>query len=458
LDVAIDPFFTTKELDQLARESGFVKRAGKINGSVFLDLLVFNSESLKYESLNELSVELKIRHGIEISKQSLHERFNRYALVFLKVALEELLQKQLGIELLSDFSVFGRVLIKDSTCFQIDESLEAYYPGSGGSGSGASVRIQFEYDLLTGKINDLSINAFNEQDASDSLATIELTREGDLIIRDLAYMSLEVLQEIVDRLAFYLCRPSPSINIYEKRGEDYCKLDFAWLTTYMKKHKLESMEKEVWLGSKDRFKTRLVLHLLPQDVVSRRIRKAREANRNKGRGDLTKEYIARAHLNLFITNATVELISSHNTWSLYRLRWQIELMFKIWKSICRIDDVKKVNRYRLQCYMYAKLILIVLGWQVIWQAAVWMYHVKGKVLSLFKAAKTLFRKYVVALSEVFMFKTRSMTLFMQEFCTLSRANHLLEKRRGQPTSFELLLSSLRLGDLGAERSSLQDAA
>jgi hypothetical protein len=59
LDIAIAPFFTTDELDQLARDSQFVKRAGKINGSLFFELLVFHSERLKSESLNDLSVDLK---------------------------------------------------------------------------------------------------------------------------------------------------------------------------------------------------------------------------------------------------------------------------------------------------------------------------------------------------------------------------------------------------------------
>ena len=68
--------------------------------------------------------------------------------------------------------------------------------GSGGSASKAAVRIQFEYDLLNGKIIDLSLNPYTRQDATDSLETIDLTQEGDLILRDLAYMSLKVLQEI----------------------------------------------------------------------------------------------------------------------------------------------------------------------------------------------------------------------------------------------------------------------
>lgn len=202
LDVAIDPFFTVDELNQLARETGFVKREGKINGSLFLDLIVFNSENLKEQSLNDLSTILKDRHSIEITKQSLHERFNENALLFLKEALEILLRKQLFSQrpLFPNLKNFNRILIKDSTCFQIDESLAEYYPGSGGSGSSASVRIQFEYNILSGKINDLSLSAFNDQDEKDSIATIELTQEGDLIIRDLAYMCLEVLQFISDNL------------------------------------------------------------------------------------------------------------------------------------------------------------------------------------------------------------------------------------------------------------------
>jgi hypothetical protein len=442
LDVAIGPFFTTDELDQLARESQFVQRAGKINGSLFFELLVFHSESLKSESLNDLSADLKLRHGVDISKQSLHERFNQSALVFLIVALEELLQKQLNFEICKEFQGFKRILIKDSTCFQVDESLEAYYPGSGGSGSGASVRIQFEYDLLTGTINDISINAFNDQDAKDSITTIELTQAGDLVIRDLAYMSIEVLREIVERCAYYLCRPSPSVKIYEKRGDDYVELNFDTLRKYMKEHGLQTMEKEVYLGKKDRFKTRLVLHYLPEEVISRRIRKARASNKKHGRGELTKEYIARAHLNLFITNAGVELISAQGTWVLYRLRWQIELIFKVWKSICSVANVKRVTRYRLECYLYAKLILIVIGWQVIWRTAALLFIHEGKAISFFKAAKTLFKKQRNSLAGVFMLNTIPASDFMATYYNISRSNHLLERRLGQPNSFELLLGSM----------------
>jgi len=144
LDFAIDPFFTPEELNQLARDTQFVCREGKINGALFFDLIVFHSENLKSQSLNDLSVSLKDRHNVEITKQSLHERFNKYALAFLKEALERMLQQHLDIGSSQYFQRFNRILIKDSTCFQIDESLAKDYPGSGG---GVALMLLSEFNL-----------------------------------------------------------------------------------------------------------------------------------------------------------------------------------------------------------------------------------------------------------------------------------------------------------------------
>ncbi len=164
--------FNPDEIEQLARDKNFVQRDSKLNGGTFLSLIIFNSNSLHYESLNDLTIALNKKHGVDISKQGLDDRFNIYAVQFLKAALEDLLQQQLAEKIsFRNCLEFKRILIKDSVCFQIDESLAQYYPGSGGSGSKANVRIQFEYDILDGKIVDLSLNAFNDQDAKNSVLT-----------------------------------------------------------------------------------------------------------------------------------------------------------------------------------------------------------------------------------------------------------------------------------------------
>ncbi len=402
---------------------------------------MFNSEHLKSQSLNDLSVILKNKHQLEITKQSLHERFNESAVIFLKRALEKLMQTQLEVApSVLKLEGINRVLIKDSVCFQIDESLLMAYPGSGGDGSKASVRIQFEYDLLCGTINDLSLNAFNNQDASNSVATVDLLNAGDLIIRDLAYVGLKALKAIIKQAAYFLCRLSPSVKVYERTGDQYVEIGFNPIRRHMEKRGLAMMEKDVYLGKREKIKTRLVIHLLPADEVEKRIRKAKQKNKRKGRNAPTKEYIARAHLNLFTTNVSAEVIPAKNVWSLYRLRWQIELTFKIWKSICDIEKVKKVKKHRLECYIYAKLILIILSWTIIWRTAQQLFCRERKALSFYKSFKTLLKVKLNDIRDICLNGTDRLKEFLADFYAISKTNHLLEKKKAKPTSLELLLS------------------
>ncbi len=84
--------------------------------------------------------------------------------------------------------------IKDSTCFQLPENMAEKYAGSGGSESGASIRIQFEYDFKTGAISDLSLHAFNDQDLNDAVRTMSSVQPNELVLRDLGYSKIEVFQ------------------------------------------------------------------------------------------------------------------------------------------------------------------------------------------------------------------------------------------------------------------------
>lgn len=407
---------------------------------MFFDLVIFHKEELKQKSLNDLCITLKKEYGIEITKQSLDERFNNYAVAFLAKALEKLLNQQLAVDVpLTAFKNFKRVLIKDSVCFQIDPSLQKDYPGSGGSGSEAAVRLQFEYDLLTGTIVDLSINAFNDQDATNSKATIRLTEAGDLIIRDLAYMCLDVLKELIEQLAYFVCRLNPNTKIYEKKGDEFIELNFVKIRRYMKERHLHYIEKDVFVGSKHLLPVRLILQTVPEEEMARRIRKAKANNKKKGRGELTAEFKARTAFNLFMTNATPDMLATEHVLHCYRLRWQIELIFKIWKSICKIDKVKKVKKHRFECYVYAKLIFIVLGWQIVWAIARFMYCQKGKALSFFKAFKTLADQLLEDLRDAFVWAKTSAKMFVFDFYNTSIDYHLLEKKKGRLTILERLI-------------------
>ena len=434
--------FDREEIEQLAREKKFVQRNSKLNGSTFVSLIIFNSNSLHDESLNDLTIALNKNHGVDISKQGLDARFNAYAVQFLTAALENLLRQQLAEKVsFRNCLEFKRILIKDSVCFQLDDSLVEHYPGSGGSGSRANVRIQFEYDLLDGKIVDLSLNAFNEQDAKNSVLTLDVVNDGDLIVRDLAYMHLESLQGIVQRIGHFLCRLNTRAKVYQEQNGKLIALDFSAIVQAMRQHNIRQTEETVFIGKDQELQVRLFIYLLPEAVYNARMRKANRAAKKKGR-QISKEYKARIGLNLFITSAPEELLCIESAWQIYSLRWQIELTFKIWKSLCKIDKVKKVKKDRLECYILSKLFLIVLCWRVAWFTGMLLRRDHGENISYFKAFKTLMHD-VDTLKKIFVDGTISIESYLAEFLALSSKKHLLEKKKGRENYFpEVLYSSL----------------
>ena len=214
------------------------------------------------------------------------------------------------------------------------------------------------------------------------------------------------------------------------------------IVKFMHENNIKQYEEQVWLGKKKDLEVRLFLFLMPQSVYNERLRKANINARKKGH-QVSNEYKARAALNLFITSAPEKFIDIDTAWKIYTLRWQIELTFKIWKSICKIDKVKKVKKDRLECYIWAKLLMIVLCWRVVWFTAKLLDQYYQKNLSFFKAFKTLMRD-MVRIEQVISDRTLSTGKYLVDFLQLSSQKHILEKKKLSNYSTEVLVSSLTI--------------
>ena len=197
LSAEISNLLSENCINQLARITEFVSRSGgKIDGFTFLDTLLFTNFNHEELSLNSMTRFLYKKHGIEISKQAIDERFNENTILFFKAVLEKAISINMNQDIKIDFTEFEKVRIKDSTSFQLPESMAEKFPGSGGSASNAAIRIQFEYDLKSEQIIDLSLHPFKTQDMTDARLTLINIRPNDLIIRDLGYIKIDYLRKI----------------------------------------------------------------------------------------------------------------------------------------------------------------------------------------------------------------------------------------------------------------------
>ena len=429
LSTEITQLLDRNYINSIAKETGFVLREGKVDGFMFLDMLIFTHFNHKELSLNDMSVQIKKRFDIDVSRQSIDERFTNRAIEFFRIVLERALKITISKYYNINFLPYDKVLIKDATSFQLPENMASKYKGSGGSASGSAIKIQFEYDLICGKITDLNLFPFIAQDTTNAIDTLDKINSNELIIRDLGYINIPVLRAIEDKDAFYANRMQTLVNAYELKNGKFIIIDFAKLYKSMKSRDVTITEKEVYIGDKELFKTKMIIEILPEKYYKERIRKAKKKGKT-----LSQKYKTRQKMNIYITNTD---ISFKDMRFLYSLRWQIELMFKIWKSIGEINKVKKMKIERFECCLFAKLIWIVLNWKIMRLSVNYFYQEKRLKISPYKLFKTLkasifdFRKSITN-------STTEVYEFIMENIKLCPKHHLSDRKKKSTTwSYEI---------------------
>jgi hypothetical protein len=389
--LSVTDFFSEHEIDVLARESGFIRRRRTMTAMEFLTLLMFSDFDNSENSLNLLAGNYRLDTHKTFSKQALDLKFNDSTVSFLKLLLERALNTvNKNTAALGLLEHFGSCRIKDSTSFQLPAAMATRYKGSGGAASQAMIRIQFEFDFKSGKIIELSLSAFNVQDHTNAASTKDNIAAGDLILRDLGYTNIEMLKHIESVEAQYIARIPSKTNMYETPDKDAKAVNMSKLYNDMVFNNLETKDIIGYISAK-KMKVRIILERLPQAQYEQRLAAAHKEAKKKGY-TMSDDFKARARLNIFITNiydTETFKISASQIHQIYTLRWQVELIFKVWKSIAKIQKVKKMKIERFETQLLIRLIWIVLNWLIVSRLREKMYRDQHILPSFFKAYKRL---------------------------------------------------------------------
>lgn len=336
-----------------------------------------------------MAVEVKSTHGVDISGQGIDQRYNQGARKY----IQELVSEQLSSQVFQSIDVgwsshFNRVTILDCTKFDISENLKEILPGFGGSASKAGVCIQYELDVKSGEVNDLSIQSGKISDKKYAMHMIDSVQSGDLTIRDLGYFILDYFKNIQEKGAFFLSRLNPKVLVYQENESKLQKLDFAKLYQEMTKENLTRLDMRVYIGEKEKYPVRLIIELMPDEEVAKRLRNVNRENKKKG-CRTSEKYKDRARFNLFITNITEGMLDGVTIAKIYRIRWQIELIFKVWKSVFGMNNIRQMKYDRLMCLLGTRLLLILINWEVFMIERAFQFSQTGKLLSIHKGMQTL---------------------------------------------------------------------
>jgi len=368
--------------DQAGRTSHFVQRASKMGGAEFVQTLVFGWMSNPEATLAELS-QTAATLGVRISPQGLEQRFTEAAADCLKAVLDqavtELVQGTCPAE--SFLQRFSGVYIQDSSVVKLPDEFSERWSGCGNQrGQGlAAVKIEVRLDLLHGAMIGPFLEDGRVHDAVSRVQSVALPA-GALSMADLGYWSLAEMDQQAQRGAFWLSRMMTRAKVLTMEGQVWDILDL------LRSQSSNRLECEVFLSLQHRLPARLLAVRVPQEVADRRRQKLRE-QATKNSQSVSPRQLALADWTILVTNAPPELLTLRQALILMRLRWQVELLFKLWKSHGRIDEWRSAKPWRILCEVYAKLLVMLLQH---WLFLVGFWHHPDR--SLFKAACTLQRQ------------------------------------------------------------------
>ena len=172
---------------------------------------------------------------------------------------------------------------------------------------------------------------------------------------------------------------------------------------------------------------RLVICLLPENVYEIRVRKRNKKNKDKNH-NITDEFKARAHFNLFVTNIDEQDMPPETICRFYRIRWQIELAFKVWKTLLRINCVQKMKYERLATTLYMNMLWVLVNWRIVVPYRNYLYSTEQKLLSVFKSIDTL-KEHTLKLRRSLWMTKSKIGKEIRKLLDLLITKHWLEKRK-----------------------------
>lgn len=317
------------DLDKLAQEAGWSAKSRKVSALNWCMSLCLASAH-KAPSLRIAASFIGLVDALTVSKQAMHKRLLKGGSKLVAKALEAAIATKAHCRGDAGLGGFDRVLIQDSTSLKLPEALKRAYPGSRNHcASTAIMKIQAVYDMVGDRFAAFSLSAFTRNDQAAALDILEVAAAGDLILRDLGYFTLDSLERIASKGAWFLSRLKGGVNLHDPDTGEEIELNAVL-------RRRSKVDMRVLAGGKARLPVRLIAVKLSEEVANGRRRKAK-SNRD-GRTNPGKRALELLGWQIMLTNCDGEQLPAGKAREIYSMRWRIETIFKAWKSGLGIDE------------------------------------------------------------------------------------------------------------------------
>ena len=347
-------------LESVSRQTRFVQRQRVVTGaSVFWALIVtLGAKNTQY--ISDVLRTLNARENWTIRYKPFWDRLAKAAFArFMKAMFErlccELVTDVLRAEEGTDASLFSDVLIDDGSSFAVADGLSKVFPGRFTKVKPAAVELHAHMSLKSDQL--LSVTLAPDKEAERQfLPAAESLPARSLSLRDRGYVDLDYFAALESRTngpAYLLCRTNDKINpvVDEIRGVSR-RFAKKW-----EGKKLQELPKDVLRKGADlrvswprpggkRLQLRLVIRHQEPRVSKTRAKKRLTAKERR--------YVAKNQWAFLLTNVPNQFAADAIV-RLYRLRWQVELAFKEWKSYANLHALLSEHPSIVEGFIWASL-------------------------------------------------------------------------------------------------------
>jgi hypothetical protein len=356
----------TTVAEEAAATSHCIRRHRTFSGASLVQTLVLGWLAQPHATLQALT-QSAATLGTVVTPQALDRRFTPQLATCLEAVLSAAVQTVVTAAptLATLLQRFPAVVVLDSTVIALPAPLAALWRGTGErtGGNQAALKLQVAWDLVQGTLHGPVLQAGRAQDRTSPFQHLPLP-PGALRIADLGFFDLSVFRQYSIQGVFWLSRLRAGTVVSDTAGQ---RVDVgAHLAAQPSLH----VETAVRLGRAQSLPARLLALRVPTAIAAERRRKLHAEARHKGQ-PVSQTRLVWADWTILVTTAPATLVSVAEAWTLYRARWQIELLFKLWKQHGRLATSRSTKPWRMLCEVYAKLVGLVLqhwllllgGWQ-----------------------------------------------------------------------------------------------
>jgi hypothetical protein len=366
--------------------------------------------------------------GVEVSGQAIDQRYTESLATFFRA----LFTQMLGVVVRSQDSLaeildrFSEVNLLDSSSVQLPDSMVGEFRSCGGNGKGglSVMKMQTELDLRSGQMKCIELDSGRSNDQGCARQEGPFLK-GSLRITDLGYFAVPVFMAIEQAEAYFLSRLPHNVKIIV---ENKCQSLIAWLNQQAS----GTIDITIGLSSSHRFPCRLIAFRVPDSIANRRRAKLRANSIDKTGREPSKESLAACDWEYFVTNVPGELLSVEEAIVFYRARWQIELLFKRWKSECEIGRLDGKSDEAKMARLWARLCgALIQHWLTV--ASCWSQEFAWSFQKFARLLRRTIGELASNLTDI-----DSLVAVLEKLKKLAAARCRRTKRKAQPGTLEML--------------------